>query len=85
MTSTASRLENSWSSAATEIVRRSRKHDDDGEDRCCSSKCLANAASNVTLSCCHRQGTYSLCLLSERNVIRRLALSLVQWEYPFVV
>jgi len=87
------RLENYWSSAATEMVRRSRRHGDDDDDdakqrcrcfRCCSPRSLTNAASNITLSCCRRKGTYSLCLLSERNIIRRFALSLVQWEYPFV-
>jgi len=84
----ASRLETNWSSAATEILGRSRRNDEATQTCGCrgrgSTKFLASAASNVTLPCWHRQETYSLCLLSERNIVRRLALSLVQWEYLFV-
>jgi len=83
-------LESRWTSAVMEMGRRSRRIDDDdakqrpGWRSCghCSSKYLSNVACNVTIPCFDRRGTYSLCLLSESNVVRRLALSLVQWEYP---
>ena len=81
---TVSQLERRWTLAASEMVRRSRRRDAEHGCYCfrrCTSKCLANAANNTMLTC-HRQGTYSLCLLSESNIIRRLALWLVQWEYP---
>lgn len=81
---TVRRPENHWSSAIAEMARRRGRNDDAKQRYCCC--CSTNATSNnVTLPCCHRQETYSLCLFSERNIIRRLALSLVQWEYPLTV
>jgi len=85
MPTAGGRLETSWSSATTEALERNRR----AKQRCwCRgprrlTTFLARATGNVTPPCWHRRDTYSLCLLSETNVVRRLALSLVQWEYPF--
>ena len=85
MPTAGGRLETSWSSATTEALERNRR----AKQRCwCRgprrlTTFLARATGNVTPPCCRRRDTYSLCLLSETNVVRRLALSLVQWEYPF--